>query len=130
MFDLNQPLRVGPWLIDCVELPYPGEKRYPHEGWEHCVIWQDQRWQFNRHTGLLEQWWQGVKATLVRSGGEVTMVLSAEETGEQYAIEMRTDATGSPLETSLGDTKELSKAQYAIVYLGADASGMTLKRSV
>ncbi|TBM11831.1 VOC family protein [Hafnia alvei] len=38
LFDLNQPLRVGPWLIDCVELPYPGEKRYPHEGWEHVEL--------------------------------------------------------------------------------------------
>ena len=72
---------------------------------------------------------EGVKATLVRSGGEVTMVLSAEETGEQYAIEMRTDAAGSPLETSLGTAQELSRAQDAIVYLGADANGMKLQQS-
>ncbi|WP_159567554.1 VOC family protein [Budvicia diplopodorum] len=38
LFSLNQPLRVGPWLIDCVELPYPGDKLYPQEGWEH-VEW-------------------------------------------------------------------------------------------
>ncbi|ANS43372.1 VOC family protein [Serratia inhibens] len=38
LFDLQQPLQVGPWLIDCVELPYPGEKRYPHEGWEHVEL--------------------------------------------------------------------------------------------
>lgn len=24
LFDLQQPLAVGPWRIDCVELPYPG----------------------------------------------------------------------------------------------------------
>ena len=24
LFDLSQPLAVGPWQIDCVELPYPG----------------------------------------------------------------------------------------------------------
>lgn len=38
LFDLQQPLKVGPWSIDCVELPYPGEKRYPHEGWEHVEL--------------------------------------------------------------------------------------------
>lgn len=38
LFDLHQPLSVGPWQIDCVELPYPGEKRYPHEGWEHVEL--------------------------------------------------------------------------------------------
>ncbi|MEE4410677.1 MULTISPECIES: VOC family protein [unclassified Serratia (in: enterobacteria)] len=38
LFDLTQPLQVGPWLIDCVELPYPGDKRYPHEGWEHVEL--------------------------------------------------------------------------------------------
>jgi len=69
---------------------------------------------------------KGVKATLVRSGGEVTMVLSAEKTGEDNRIELRTDATGSALETSLGNQQELSRGQDAIVYLGADASGMRL----
>ncbi|CAI1148934.1 VOC family protein [Serratia entomophila] len=38
LFDLQQPLQLGPWQIDCVELPYPGEKRYPHEGWEHVEL--------------------------------------------------------------------------------------------
>lgn len=38
LFDLQQPLNVGPWLIDCVELPYPGGKRYLHEGWEHLEL--------------------------------------------------------------------------------------------
>lgn len=38
LFALQQPLQVGPWLIDCVELPYPGDKRYPHEGWEHVEL--------------------------------------------------------------------------------------------
>lgn len=38
LFDLHRPLNVGPWQIDCVELPYPGEKRYPHEGWEHVEL--------------------------------------------------------------------------------------------
>lgn len=38
LFDLAHPLRLGNWSIDCVELPYPGEKRYPHEGWEHVEL--------------------------------------------------------------------------------------------
>jgi predicted metalloenzyme YecM len=38
LFSLHQPLQVGAWHIDCVELPYPGEKLYPKEDWEH-VEW-------------------------------------------------------------------------------------------
>lgn len=38
LFDLVVPLSVGPWKIDCVELPYPGSKYYPHEGWEHVEL--------------------------------------------------------------------------------------------
>lgn len=38
LFDLAQPLVVGPWLIDCVELPYPGKTHYPHQGWEHIEL--------------------------------------------------------------------------------------------
>ena len=72
---------------------------------------------------------KGVKATLVRSGGEVTLVLAAENSGEKNRIELRTDATGSALETSLGSQQELAKGQDAIVYLGADASGMKLQQS-
>lgn len=35
---LNEALSFGDWQIDCVELPYPGEKKYNKEGWEH-VEW-------------------------------------------------------------------------------------------
>ncbi|MGV8925649.1 MAG: VOC family protein [Ewingella sp.] len=38
LFSLDEPLSVGPLSIDLVELPYPGEKRYPHEGWEHIEL--------------------------------------------------------------------------------------------
>lgn len=38
LFDLAEPLRVCSWQIDLVELPYPGERRYPHEGWEHVEL--------------------------------------------------------------------------------------------
>lgn len=38
LFSLDTALSVGPLSIDLVELPYPGEKRYPHEGWEHIEL--------------------------------------------------------------------------------------------
>ena len=38
LFDLTTPLQMGPWKISVVELPWPGEKRYRHEGWEHIEI--------------------------------------------------------------------------------------------
>lgn len=38
LFDLAQPLSVGPWQIDCIELPYPGRTHYPHQGWEHVEL--------------------------------------------------------------------------------------------
>ncbi|MFD2180089.1 VOC family protein [Veronia pacifica] len=31
----TQSFSFGEWLVDCVELPYPAAKRYPHQGWEH-----------------------------------------------------------------------------------------------
>lgn len=71
---------------------------------------------------------KGVKATLVRSGGEVTLVLTAEETGADAKIELSTTAAGSALEGALGTAKELSRAQNAVVYLGADANGMRLEQ--
>lgn len=38
LFELTSALSVGPWQIHCIELPYPGEKHYPHEGWEHIEL--------------------------------------------------------------------------------------------
>lgn len=32
---LREPLQVGPWQVEALELPYPGSKQYPSEGWEH-----------------------------------------------------------------------------------------------
>lgn len=31
----HQPLQVGSWRIEALELPYPGSKTYPLQGWEH-----------------------------------------------------------------------------------------------
>lgn len=38
LFRLSTPLAVAHWRFSIVELPWPGEKRYPHEGWEHIEI--------------------------------------------------------------------------------------------
>ncbi|NUU68217.1 VOC family protein [Enterobacteriaceae bacterium BIT-l23] len=38
LFRLAEPLCVGHWRFTIIELPWPGEKRYPHEGWEHIEI--------------------------------------------------------------------------------------------
>ncbi|GGE79437.1 VOC family protein [Shewanella carassii] len=35
---LQQPLRLGQWQIPCVELPFPSDKHYPEEGWEHLEL--------------------------------------------------------------------------------------------
>ncbi|MUJ22798.1 VOC family protein [Aliivibrio fischeri] len=34
----NQALTINGWSIECLELPYPGDKSYPQQGWEH-VEW-------------------------------------------------------------------------------------------
>lgn len=38
LFRLDKPVVVAHWRFSIVELPWPGEKRYPHEGWEHIEI--------------------------------------------------------------------------------------------
>ena len=38
LFKLYDPLVVAGREIDVVELPWPGEKRYRHEGWEHIEV--------------------------------------------------------------------------------------------
>ena len=38
LFELAEPLRVAGWQIAVVELPWPGQRLYRHEGWEHVEI--------------------------------------------------------------------------------------------
>jgi len=38
LYRLEQPLLLLNHRIDIVELPWPGEKRYRHEGWEHIEV--------------------------------------------------------------------------------------------
>ncbi|WP_428943296.1 VOC family protein [Pantoea sp. FN060301] len=38
LFELRNPLKVGPWQITVIELPWPGNRLYRHEGWEHIEV--------------------------------------------------------------------------------------------
>ncbi|MCL1091958.1 VOC family protein [Shewanella profunda] len=38
IIELNSPLTLGTFSIPCVELPYPSDKIYPQEGWEHIEL--------------------------------------------------------------------------------------------
>ncbi|WP_312836993.1 VOC family protein [Pantoea sp.] len=38
LFRLHQPLQLGSWQLSVIELPWPGQKLYRHEGWEHVEI--------------------------------------------------------------------------------------------
>lgn len=38
LYRLEEPLLLLNHPIDIVELPWPGEKRYRHEGWEHVEV--------------------------------------------------------------------------------------------
>lgn len=38
LFELESPLSVGPWKISVIELPWPGNRLYRHEGWEHIEV--------------------------------------------------------------------------------------------
>jgi len=59
----------------------------------------------------------GVKATLVRSGGEVTFVLSSEKTGVAGEITMTPPAGGA---LAGAPVSELSRAQDAIIMFGGE----------
>ncbi|MGE8497050.1 MAG: flagellar filament capping protein FliD [Pseudomonas sp.] len=66
----------------------------------------------------------GVKATLVRSNGEVSLVLSSEKSGADNAISVSASGNAA-LATAVGNQQELSKAQDAQVRLGGE-TGMLL----
>ncbi|MGL9723637.1 VOC family protein [Sodalis sp. (in: enterobacteria)] len=38
LFELTTPLVLKGQAIHCIELPWPGERRYPHDGWEHIEM--------------------------------------------------------------------------------------------
>ena len=38
IIELDTPLTLGQFSIACIELPYPSDKVYPQEGWEHIEL--------------------------------------------------------------------------------------------
>lgn len=38
LFSLHEKITIGPWRVDCIELPWPGKKHYSHQGWEHVEL--------------------------------------------------------------------------------------------
>lgn len=72
----------------------------------------------------------GVSATLVRSGGVTNLVLTSEKTGVAQKISLSLDGADEATTAASLGSKQLSAAQDAIVYLGADeASGIALTNS-
>lgn len=67
---------------------------------------------------------EGVSASVVRSGDEVSLVLSSTETGEENAFKVTADQTV----TDAFKQQELSKAQDAIVMLGGE-TGLEIRSS-
>jgi len=68
----------------------------------------------------------GVQATLVRSNGQVSLVLASEESGAANTISLSTSGTsGGGFDTALGAARELSQARDAMVRLGGE-NGMLL----
>lgn len=71
----------------------------------------------------------GVKATLVRSNGNVSLVLASEKTGEANEISLATTGVAAgTFATAVGGARELSAAKDAKVRLGGE-SGMLLTNS-
>ncbi|MGB7800211.1 flagellar filament capping protein FliD [Buttiauxella sp.] len=68
----------------------------------------------------------GVTASLVRTGGEVRLMLSSDKSGEENAITL----SGDVPDAMKGDKiSTISKAQDSIVYLGDQATGMKITNS-
>ena len=68
---------------------------------------------------------EGVSASVVRSGDEVSLVLSSTETGEENAFEVKADQA---VLDAFKPPQELSKAQDAIVRLGGE-TGLEIRSS-
>ncbi len=70
---------------------------------------------------------KGVKATLVRSNGQVNLVLTSEKTGADQAISLTANGN-TAFETAVAGRQELSVARDAIVRLGGE-NGIELTSS-
>ncbi|WP_063345199.1 flagellar filament capping protein FliD [Vibrio jasicida] len=69
----------------------------------------------------------GVNATLVRSNGQTHFMLSSTETGVANTINVNASGTGQAwFEDAFTNTTEISKPQDAVIWLGAEGTGLQL----
>lgn len=83
-----------------------------------------------RAINLAEQNGGKVVASTVTSGGQTHLVLTAGSSGADGAITL--DASGLPdsaLKTALGNGRELVAAQDAVVWLGAEGTGIRMQQA-
>ncbi|KIF51638.1 flagellar filament capping protein FliD [Vibrio owensii] len=72
----------------------------------------------------------GVNATLVRSNGQTHFMLSSTETGVANTINVNATGTGQAwFEDAFTNTTEISKPQDAVIWLGAEGTGLQLTNS-
>ncbi|WP_421682809.1 flagellar filament capping protein FliD [Stutzerimonas urumqiensis] len=70
----------------------------------------------------------GARATLVRTDGAVSLVISSEKTGAANALTLSTGGTGTALANAVASRQELAAAQNAKVRLGGE-TGMLLENA-
>ncbi|SEG51888.1 flagellar filament capping protein FliD [Vibrio hangzhouensis] len=72
----------------------------------------------------------GVNATLVRSNGQTHFMLSSTETGVANTIDVSASGTGAAwFEDAFTNTTDLSTPKDAVVWLGAEGTGLRLENS-
>jgi flagellar hook-associated protein 2 len=72
----------------------------------------------------------GVNATLVRSNGQTHFMLSSEETGVANQINVTASGTGATwFEDAFTNTTNISVAKDAVIWLGAEGTGLKLENS-
>ncbi|MFH0224972.1 flagellar filament capping protein FliD [Vibrio furnissii] len=72
----------------------------------------------------------GVNATLVRSNGQTYFMLSSTETGVANSVNVAVSGTGqSWFEDALTNLNEISAPQDAVIWLGAQGTGLQLTNS-
>ncbi len=72
----------------------------------------------------------GVNATLVRSNGQTHFMLSSEETGVANQVNVSASGTGAAwFEDAFANTTDVSIAQDAVIWLGAEGTGLKLENS-
>ncbi|MFC5079227.1 Flagellar hook-associated protein 2 [Vibrio thalassae] len=72
----------------------------------------------------------GVNATLVRSNGQTHFMLSSTETGVANSVNVSASGTGASwFEDAFTNTSNISTPQDAVIWLGAEGSGLKLTNS-